>query len=185
MTGSVEGLQRSADHGFSKQTVRSAEMVAGVGLVGDAHAGARVKHRSRVRANPEQPNLRQVHLLQAELFDELAGAGHVVRPGDLGENVTTRGIDLLSLPTGAMLRLGDEVLLALTGLRNPCGQIEAFQPGLLDRVRTRGEQGRDQGRGLVRRAGVMAVVVRGGRVTVGDAIEVALPPGDPIALALV
>ena len=147
-------------------------LVAGVGVVGDAHAGPLVQHRSRVRADPTQPNLRQVHLIAGELFDELADAGHRVAPGDLGENVTTSGIDLHRLPVGSVLRLGGTALVAVTGLRNPCAQIEAFQSDLLEQVVHRDGSG-----ALVRRAGVMGVVVLGGTVGVGDAIEVSEPPG--------
>ena len=148
-----------------------------MGVQGDAHFGATVQHRSRVKADPTQPNLRQVHLIHAELLEELLHEGFSVQPGDLGENVTTRNLDLLALPVGAVLRIGD-VLLGLTGLRNPCLQIEQFQSGLLKRVTDNSGQGRH-------RAGVMAVVLRGGHISVGDAIEYALPPGPPIALARV
>lgn len=177
MTASVVGLSRSESHSFSKSGVDSVELVAGIGVVGDAHAGARVKHRSRVAADPDQPNLRQVHLIHGELLDELVSAGHDVEPGDLGENLTTRGIDLLGLGVGTVLRVGPDVMLCITGLRNPCGQIEAFQPGLLERVRWR-----DPDDGTVRKAGVMATVVRGGVITVGDPIEWAPPPGAHVPL---
>ncbi|HSL74338.1 MAG TPA: MOSC domain-containing protein [Ilumatobacteraceae bacterium] len=170
--GSVLGLHRSGRHGFSKGSVDEFELVAGVGVRGDAHAGPLVQHRSRVAADPNQPNLRQVHLIGRELFTTLAAAGHEVGPGDLGENVTTGGIDLHELPVGSILRLGETALVALTGLRNPCGQIEAFQTGLLQHVRARAEDG-----AVIRRAGVMGVVVHGGTVRVGDTIEVELPPG--------
>jgi MOSC domain-containing protein YiiM len=169
--GSVLGLHRSAQHGFSKGSVEEVELVAGVGVLGDAHAGPLVKHRSRVAADPDQPNLRQVHLLDGEILAGLAEVGHHVAPGDLGENVTTAGIDLHSLPMGSVLRLGAAALVALTGLRNPCGQIEGFQAGLLQHVRQR-----DHGAGVIRRAGVMGVVLHGGTVRVGDTIDVQLPP---------
>lgn len=168
----VSHLHRSPEHGFSKQPVTAVDLVAGVGVVGDAHAGPLVQHRSRVRADPTQPNLRQVHLIGSELFAVLAEAGHPVRPGDLGENVTTTGLDLHALGVGTVLRLGDDALLAVTGLRNPCAQIERFQPGLLAHVVGRGADGE-----VVRRAGVMAVVVASGRVEVGAPIAVAAPPG--------
>ncbi len=173
----VTALHRSSGHTFSMTAEASLELVAGMGVVGDAHHGATVQHRSRVRADPTQPNLRQVHLLQSELFDELADAGFEVAPGDLGENVTTSGVDLLGLATGTVLRLGPEVLLAVTGLRNPCGQIDRFRRGLRAQVIDRDPDGEP-----IRRAGVMAVVLRGGTVTVGDAIEVSLPPGEPFPL---
>jgi MOSC domain-containing protein YiiM len=173
----VTDLHRSADHGFTKSSERTLELVAGMGVDGDAHFGATVQHRSRVASDPTQPNLRQVHLIHAELLDELARDGFSVQAGDLGENITTRGVDLLALPVGAVLRIGD-VFLGMTGLRNPCLQIEHFQSGLLRRVSDNSGHGRH-------RAGVMAVVLRGGQISVGDMIECSLPPGRPIALARV
>ncbi len=131
-----------------------------------------MQHRSRVAQDPTQPNLRQVHLIHEELFAEVAAAGHEVTPGQLGENVTTRGIDLLALPVGALLRLGGEAVVEVTGLRNPCLQIDAFQSGLLKRVVGRGEDGR-----LIRKAGVMGVVLAGGEVRPGDPVAVELPAG--------
>ncbi|MEM9134646.1 MAG: MOSC domain-containing protein [Actinomycetota bacterium] len=169
---SVGAVHRSGDHTFSKQTVTEIELVAGLGVSGDAHRGARVKHRSRVKADPTQPNLRQVHLIHRELFDQVAAKGFTVAPGELGENVTTEGVDLLALPVGAVLRLGPEALVAVTGLRNPCRQIDGLQQGLLGAVRPRHEDGT-----VDRLAGIMGVVVAGGTVRPGDAIEVALPPG--------
>ena len=156
----------------------SIRLVAGMGVEGDAHFGARVQHRSRVKADPDQPNLRQVHLIPLELLDELEGKGFVVPPGALGENVTTQGLDLFALPVATVLRLGRDALVALTGLRNPCGQIDGLTPGLLAEVRRRSEDGE-----VVRRAGVMAVVVRSGVVAAGDEIGVSLPPGPHDALA--
>jgi MOSC domain-containing protein YiiM len=147
-------------------------LVAGLGVEGDAHLGETVKHRSRVARDPTQPNLRQVHLMHAELLDELAVAGFRVAPGDLGENVTTRDLDLLGLPTGTLLRLGDTALVEVTGLRNPCVQLDKFQKGLMAATLDRDPQGN-----LVRKAGVMAVVREGGEVRAGDAIAVTLPPG--------
>ncbi|MDB5871312.1 MAG: hypothetical protein JWQ07_754 [Ramlibacter sp.] len=147
-------------------------LVEGLGVQGDAHHGRTVKHRSRVARDPTQPNLRQVHLLHAELFDELIAAGFAVWPGDLGENVTTRGIDLLALSTGTRLEIGNAVV-EITGLRNPCSQIDRFQQGLTAAVLDRDAQGR-----LVRKAGVMGVVVTGGEVKAGDPIR-AVPPALP------
>jgi MOSC domain-containing protein YiiM len=170
--GRVLAVHRSGRHGFSKLAQLSVTLVAGLGVEGDAHAGATVKHRSRVRRDPAQPNLRQVHLLHAELFDELASAGFKVRPGDLGENVTTQGLDLLALPTGTRLRLGANALVEVTGLRNPCSQIDRFQPGLMAAVLDRAPDGT-----LVRKAGVMGVVLQGGEVVAGDPIAVELPAG--------
>lgn len=172
----VVALHVGADHQFSKQSVHEVHLIAGVGVAGDVHAGPLVQHRSRVAADPTQPNLRQVHLIASELFDVLATAGHVVAPGELGENVTTAGIDLHALAVGSMLGLGD-ALVAVTGLRNPCAQIERFQPGLLRHVILRTGDGE-----TVRRGGVMGVVIRGGTVRVGDTIEVSAPPGPPQAL---
>jgi MOSC domain-containing protein YiiM len=173
----VLAVARDDRHRFSKALVPEIELIAGIGVRGDSHAGATVQHRSRVRADPAQPNLRQVHLLQAELLDELRDLGFPVGPGDLGENVATRGLDLLSLPLGSRLSLGDAATVALTGLRNPCAQIEAFSPGLLAAVLIRRPDG-----GVTRRAGVMGVVVRGGRVRPGDPIGITLPPEPHAAL---
>ncbi|MEM9035104.1 MAG: MOSC domain-containing protein [Actinomycetota bacterium] len=167
----VIAVHSSDAHTFSKTTRPEIELVAGLGVAGDAHMGARVRHRSRVAADPTQPNLRQVHLMHAELFDRVVEAGHDVGPGDLGENITTRGVDLLGLAVGTMLQVG-EALLAVTGLRNPCGQINEFQEGLLSQVLVRDETGE-----LRRLAGIMAVVVHGGVVRPGDAIVAAAPPG--------
>jgi hypothetical protein len=177
LTGAVEALHRSLEHQFSKHAEPRLDLIAGMGVAGDAHCGATVRHRSRVAADPTQPNLRQVHLVHGELHDELRAAGFDVRPGDIGENITTRGIDLLSLPTGAVLRIGATALVALTGLRNPCRQLDDFRPGLQGAVLGRSPEGE-----LVRKSGVMGVVVLGGPVEVGDAIEVRLPPGSPVAL---
>lgn len=170
----ITALHISPTHEFSKRPVREIELVAGVGITGDTHAGPLVQHRSRVAADPNQPNLRQVHLIASELFGVLAALGHEVRPGELGENVTTAGLDLHGLAVGTVLRLGDEALVAVTGLRNPCAQIDRFRPGLLKQVAHRGPDGV-----LVRRAGIMGVVVRGGTARVGDAVEASAPPGPP------
>lgn len=167
----VVAVSRRRGHHFSKDNQLEVRLVAGHGVDGDGHAGATVKHRSRVRVDPTQPNLRQVHLIHAELFDELALKGFSIQPGALGENVTTRGIDLLNLPRGALLKLGQEALIEVTGLRNPCSQIEAFQPGLLAAVLDKDAQGN-----LIRKSGIMAIVLRGGDVRPGDAISVTLPP---------
>lgn len=172
--GSIVALHRSARHDFSKQSVEQVELIAGVGVSGDAHAGPLVQHRSRVAADPDQPNLRQVHLIASELFDVVAAAGHRVAPGELGENITTQGLELHDLAVGSVIRLGEAALVAVTGLRNPCSQIEAFRPGLLKQVSYRKDGGE-----LVRRAGIMGVVVLGGTVRVGDAIEAQSPPGPP------
>jgi len=162
----------SPTHAFSKTRLPSVRVVEGLGVVGDAHAGATVKHRSRVRADPSQPNLRQVHLLHAEVFAELAEAGFDVGPADLGENVTTCGVDLLGLPRGTRLHLGDTVVLEVTGLRSPCQQVNDFRSGLVKRLIVPDGAG-----GVVRKIGIMSVVARGGTVTVGDGIEIELPRG--------
>lgn len=171
MTARVVAVHRSASHTFSKPSTESIELLAGLGVEGDAHAGARVKHRSRVAADPTQPNLRQVHLMHSELFEHLADSDYAVTPGDLGENITTEGLDILDLPTGTTLALGDDALITLTGLRNPCGQMNGFADGLLKKLVYRDESGE-----TVRLGGVMSVVVRGGTVRPGDPIRVALPP---------
>ena len=176
----VLAVASSPVHGFSKAAPGAAagiRLVAGLGIEGDAHCGATVRHRSRVARDPNQPNLRQCHLLQAELFEELRGKGFAVAPGALGENVTTAGLDLLALPVGTLLRLGEEALVAVTGLRNPCAQLDRFAPGLMRAVLDRDAQG-----GLVRKAGVMAVVLAGGVVRPGDAILVTVPQGPYRAL---
>ena len=170
MTAVVLAVHRSASHSFSKYAEDAVTLVAGVGVQGDAHAGATVRHRSQQKRDPAAPNLRQVHLLQSELFDALLEEGHAVFPGDLGENVTTRGLDLLALPAGTVLRIGAQAEVEITGLRNPCSQIDRFQPGLTAKVLDRDANGQ-----LVRKAGVMAVVRRGGEVRAGDAIVVQLP----------
>jgi MOSC domain-containing protein YiiM len=166
----VVAVSRAPKHTFSKRNEDSIRLLAGLGVEGDAHAGTTVKHRSRVRRDPTQPNLRQVHLIHGELHDELNAQGFAVSPGDMGENVTTRGVDLLSLPTGTRLALGDTAVIEVTGLRNPCVQLDRFRSGLMDAVLDR-----DDGGGLVRKSGVMAVVVEGGEVRAGDPIAVALP----------
>lgn len=173
MDGAVVAVSRSGSHTFSKPNEGSIRLVAGLGVEGDAHAGETVKHRSRVARDPSQPNLRQVHLIHAELFDELAAKGFEVEPGALGENVTTRGIDLLGLPRGTRLRIGDQAVVEITGLRNPCAQIDGLKPGLMAAVLARDDDGN-----LVRKAGIMGIVVTGGEVRPGDAIRVELPAGE-------
>lgn len=171
MTGEVIAVAARAGHHFSKTPQPSIRLIEGLGVAGDGHAGATVKHRSRVAKDPGQPNLRQVHLLHAELFEELAAKGFRVAPGDLGENVTTRGLDLLALPTGTRLRLGERALVEVTGLRNPCVQLDRFQSGLMRAVLDTAPDGR-----LIRKAGIMAIVTAGGEVQPGDPIAVELPP---------
>ncbi len=159
-------------HTFSKETAESITLIEGLGVQGDAHCGVTVQHRSRVAKDPFAPNLRQVHLLQSELFDELLTAGFEVPPGAMGENISTQGIDLLALPTGAELRLGPSAVVQVTGLRNPCLQIDKYKRGLMAAVLGKTADGQ-----LVRKAGVMAVVLQGGVVAAGDRVKVILPKG--------
>ncbi|MBD8583421.1 MOSC domain-containing protein [Frigoribacterium sp. CFBP 8766] len=174
---SVVSVSRDPEHRFSKEVVDDIVLIAGLGVEGDAHAGTTVQHRSRVARDPSQPNLRQVHLVHAELFDEVEGSGFEVAPGELGENVTTRGVDLLGLPRGAVLRLGPDAVVEVTGLRNPCVQIDGLEAGLMRELVTRDDEGQ-----VVRKAGVMAVVLAGGRVAPGDSVGVELPEGEHAAL---
>jgi MOSC domain-containing protein YiiM len=174
----VEAVSRGSTHGVGKENGNVIRLIAGHGVEGDVHAGVTVKHRSRVRKDPTQPNLRQVHLIHAELHDELRERGFDLRPGEMGENVTTRGLDLLALPTGARLRLGAEAVVEVTGLRNPCKQLDGLAPGLMGAVLARDASG-----ALVRKAGVMGVVLEGGVVRRGDPIGVELPVGSHVPLA--
>lgn len=166
----ILAVHTDTTHRFSKRTVPEIELLAGLGVAGDAHQGVTVQHLSRVRADPTQPNLRQVHLMHQELFDALAAKGFTVAPGALGENVTTSGIDLLALPRGTRLHLGESAVVEVTGLRNPCAQIENFQQGLLKEL-----VGYDDAGTLVRRAGIMGVIHRGGTIRPGEKIVVVLP----------
>jgi len=168
----VVAVSSSPGHRFSKAPQMSIRLLAGLGVEGDAHCGATVKHRWQRRQTPEAPNRRQVHLIPSELFAELQLAGFVVAPGDMGENITTGGLDLLALPTGTRLHLGDTALIELTGLRQPCSLLDRFQPGLKTALLERTAEG-----GWRRKAGVMAVVLAGGEVYPGDAIRVVLPEG--------
>jgi MOSC domain-containing protein YiiM len=170
VNGVVVAVSCSGAHTMSKPAVGAIRLLAGLGVEGDAHLGETVKHRSRVARDPTQPNLRQVHLIHAELHDELRAAGFALSPGEMGENITTRGIDLLGLPGGTRLQLGDSAVVEVTGLRNPCGQLDGLQQGLMAATLARDERGN-----LIRKAGVMAVVLVGGAVRAGDAILVQLP----------
>ncbi len=172
MNGHVVAVAARAGHLFSKDIRASIRLVAGEGVAGDAHRGVTVKHRSRVARDPTVPNLRQVHLIHAELFDELRGRGFEIAPGDIGENVTTRGLDLLGLGIGTVLEIGPAVRLEVTGLRNPCRQLDDFRPGLMQAVLDRDAHG-----ALIRKAGIMAVVREGGEVHAGDAIRALAPDG--------
>lgn len=171
MEGIVVSVSSDVTHRFSKPVKDSIRLLKGLGIEGDAHLGVTVQHRSRVAKDPTQPNLRQVHLIREELFAELASAGFDVLPGQMGENVTTRGLDLLSLPEGTRLELGVAAAIELTGLRNPCFQIDNFQNGLLKAVLDRGDDG-----ALIRKAGIMGIVLKSGEVRRGDTIRVTLPP---------
>jgi MOSC domain-containing protein YiiM len=172
MEARVTSVSYSRKHGPRKRTCDQIRLHAGLGVEGDAHMGATVKHRSRVRRDPTRPNLRQVHLIHAELHDELRAEGFEIAPGEMGENITTRGVDLLALPIGTILRVGSESVIELTGLRNPCVQLDGIHAGLMAATLDRDRDG-----GLVRKAGVMGIVIASGRVRTGDAIRVELPPG--------
>lgn len=170
--GTVTFVGLSETHALSKPGRQSITLLAGLGVAGDAHCSATVKHRSRVAKDPTQPNLRQVHLIHGELHDELAERGFRVGPGDMGENVTTRGLELLRFPVGTRLFLGAHAVVQLTGLRNPCVQLDRLQPGLMRAVLARDACGN-----LVRKAGVMAIVLVGGRLLPEDAIRASFPEG--------
>jgi MOSC domain-containing protein YiiM len=172
MDATVTAVSSNGVYSFTKPNRESITLLAGLGVEGDVHSGVTVRHRSRVAKDPTQPNLRQVHLIHEELFTEVGAAGFTVTPGDLGENITTRGIDLLGLPVGTLLRVGDEAVLEVTGLRNPCAQIDGFADGLLKQV-----VGRDDAGNVVRKAGIMSVVTTGGVVRPGDPITAELPSG--------
>ncbi|MFT2818121.1 MOSC domain-containing protein [Leifsonia sp. A12D58] len=173
----VISVNRDGAHRFSKQPHGQVTLLAGIGIEGDAHSGVTVQHMSRL-GDPDRPNLRQVHLIHSELFDEVAEAGFSVMPGDMGENITTTGIDLLALPQGTILRLGADAAVQVTGLRNPCAQINTFQPGLMKAV-----LGRDENGDVVRKAGVMSIVLAGGIVEPGDSVTVELPAEPHLPLA--
>jgi hypothetical protein len=175
--GLVAAVSRSARHSFSKPVCAEIVLRAGLGVEGDAHQGVTVKHRSRVRRDPTQPNLRQVHLIHAELLEELAHRRFAVAAGAMGENITTRGIDILGLPCGTRLHIGATAIVEITGLRNPCIQLDRYQAGLMKAVLDRTADGK-----LVRKAGVMGIVVADGLVRAGDCIAVALPDGPFVSL---
>ncbi|HEY8911819.1 MOSC domain-containing protein [Lacisediminihabitans sp.] len=166
----VVSVSRDLVHGFSKPSCEAITLLEGLGVEGDAHSGTTVQHRSRIAKDPTQPNLRQVHLIHSELFAEVARAGFNLGPGDMGENVTTAGIDLLAMPQGARLLIGSDAVVELTGLRNPCAQINAFEPGLLKTM-----VGHDDDGHVIRKAGVMGIVLRSGVARPGDSITVVLP----------
>lgn len=167
----VVSVSKSSKHNFSKDVQPVIELVRGLGVDGDAHSGRTVQHRSRVAVDPDQPNLRQVHLIHEELFIELKEHGFDIRPGEIGENITTRGIDLLSLPVGTILRLGEKARVEVTGLRNPCAQLDVFRKGLMSAVLEMKPDG-----SVIRKSGVMGIVLEGGKVKPGDPIQVVYPP---------
>jgi MOSC domain-containing protein YiiM len=171
MRGTVVAVSSSGTHTMAKGNQPEIRLLVGLGVEGDAHAGVTVKHRSRVARDPSQPNLRQVHLIHTELHHELRAAGYDLVPGQMGENITTEGVDLLGLPTGTRLRLGDEATIEITGLRNPCAQLDGIQPGLMAATLDRDAAGN-----LIRKAGVMAVVIAGGVIRPGDPVAINLPP---------
>lgn len=171
LCASVLSLSVSPTHSMSKYRVNEVELIKGKGIKGDAHAGEKVKHRSRVRQNPDQANLRQVHLIHSELFDELRAKGFIINPGEMGENITTKGIDLLALSKGCVISIGKDVKVEITGLRNPCDQLNGLHEGLLNAVLDKSEEGK-----LIRKAGVMGVVLTSGTVKTGDKIHVFYQP---------
>ena len=170
MSAVVVSVSRDSAHRFSKPSCEAITLLEGLGVAGDAHLGVTVQHRSRMVADPTQPNLRQVHLIHSELFAEVAAVGFTLLPGDMGENVTTAGIDLLALPRGARAQIGPDALIEVTGLRNPCAQINAFEPGLLKTMVGHDDKGR-----VIRKAGIMAIVLQSGVIRPGDTITVTLP----------
>jgi len=180
MDGTILAVSKSGTHTFGKPNQESIRLLAGLGVEGDVHMGETVKHRSRVLKDPTQPNLRQVHLIHSELHDELNASGFHVSAGEMGENVTTRGLDLLGLPKGTKLYLGNNAVVEVTGLRNPCEQIDTFQDGLLKLCVYKDESGN-----IVRKAGIMSIVLAGGEVCVGDTVRVELPPEPHEALQVV
>lgn len=177
MGGTVVAVHASRTHTMSKPGQLWIRLVAGLGVEGDAHSGETVKHRSRVARDPSLPNLRQVHLIHAELLEGLALAGFTVAPGRMGENVTTCGVDLLGLPTGTLLHLGATAVVEVTGLRNPCRQLDGIQTGLMKAVLDRAPDG-----SLIRKAGIMSIVLAGGELSAGDPIAIELPRGPHRAL---
>lgn len=180
LPGTVVSVSRDDQHRFSKPAVSSIRLLAGIGIEGDSHAGATVQHRYEKKRNPSAPNLCQVHFIAAELFDDLVTDGYTVRPGELGENVTTAGIDLMTLPLRTRLHLGAEAVVSITGMRSPCSLINGYQTGLMKQLISTDATGTVQ-----RRGGIMGVVVTGGVVNPGDSIRVQLPSGEQLPLGVV
>ncbi|MCP5055649.1 MAG: MOSC domain-containing protein [bacterium] len=177
MSAVVVAVSSNPTHSMRKPNRPSIRIVVDLGIQDDAHCGEKIQHRSRVARDPSQPNLRQVHLVHAELLDELHESGFDLAPGEIGENITTRGIDLLSLPRGTLLTIGGDAIIEITGLRNPCRQLNGIAPGLMAATLESDAEGR-----LIRKAGIMAIVRRAGEITAGDSIEVELPDGEPCHL---
>ncbi|TFC73629.1 MOSC domain-containing protein [Cryobacterium sp. TMS1-20-1] len=178
--GTVVSVSRDDLHRFSKPAVASIRLLAGIGVEGDSHAGVTVQHRYAKKRNPLAPNLCQVHFMAAELFDDLVPTGYTVTPGELGENVTTAGIDLMTLPLGTRLHLGADAVVSITGMRSPCSLINGYQKGLMKQLITTDAVGT-----VHRRGGIMGVVVTGGVVKPGDGIRVELPAGEHVPLGVV
>ncbi len=178
MNPSVLSVSASPTHTMSNPVVESITLVEGLGVSDDAHNGTTVKHRSRVRRDPTQPNLRQVHLIHSELIEELRANGFVVESGTMGENVTTVGIDLLGLPRGARLKIGATAEIEITGLRNPCAQLDGLSEGLMQAVLDRDSDGE-----LIRKSGVFGVVLTGGEVRAGDEISIEKPNRQHVPLS--
>jgi MOSC domain-containing protein YiiM len=178
--GTVAAVNCSPTHTLAKPSRDHIRLIKGLGVEGDAHQGVMVKHRSRVARDPTQPNLRQVHLIHAELHDELRQAGFAVTPGQMGENVTTRGVDLLGLAVGTRLHLGRSAVIEVTGLRNPCAQLDKIAKGLMTATLDRDADGN-----LVRKAGIMGIVLAEGEVRPGDPIRIEPPPSPHLPLAVV
>jgi MOSC domain-containing protein YiiM len=178
--GRVMSLSKSETHTFQKINQKKLNLIKGLGIEGDAHMGKTVKHRSRVAKDPSQPNLRQVHLIHSELHDELEGLGFKIKAGEMGENITTKGIDLLSLPKDTILNIGKNARIQITGLRNPCNQLNIFKKGLMNAVLDKDENG-----DLIRKAGIMGIVLEGGVIEVEDTIEIILPDKPHIKLDMV
>lgn len=172
MTPRVVAVSLSAKHGFSKVPQAAIRLIAGEGVEGDVHRGERTQHLYRMRQDPTQPNLCQVHLLSSEKLEELRAKEFAVRPGDLGENILTEGLDLLNLPLATLLRVGEDALLQVTGLRTPCLKIDKYQRGLQQHMwGERDELGR-----RTRRAGIMTIVLHGGLVRSSYPIAIEVPP---------
>jgi MOSC domain-containing protein YiiM len=169
MQGTVVSVNSDDAHRFSKIARQSVRLVEGHGIEGDAHAGRFVQHRHQAKKAPRAPNRRQVHLVQSELFEEMRRLGFVIAPGDLGENITTVGIDLLALPLGAQLHLGESAVVELTGLRTPCALIDKFKTRLKRAMIVRTPHG------VTFRAGVLGIVTSSGDLRPGDLVRAELP----------